>query len=112
MSDNRRKDPRYDLSITAEVQVGEDLLEGQTKNMSASGVSVEVDQELEDGVQVSLTLLLTQGGIEDPNTDPLDVAATVMWCAPKEDGGAVAGLRFEELNQAQKERLAALLESA
>ena len=112
MSDNRRREKRYEVSVTAELLVGDDVLEGQTRNMSATGVSVEIERELVDGAQVELTLLLTQGGVEDPTAEPLEVEATVMWCAAKEDGGAMAGLRFEELNQIQKGRLAALLESA
>jgi len=112
MSDNRRRDTRHEISVTAELLVGDDVLEGHTRDISGSGVSVEIDQELNDGAEVALTLLLTQGGIEDPTTEPLEVNATVMWSAPKEEGGAMAGLRFGELDQTQKSRLATLLESA
>lgn len=110
MTDNRRRDPRHNVQITAEVAFGERCVPGETRNISASGVNVVVDEELPDGGQVSLTLLRTVSGIEDPEFVPLELPASVMWCAPSDAGGFTAGLRFGELTTDQLVVLSGLIE--
>lgn len=110
MSENRRRDPRFEVSVTAEIVVGEDVFEGETKNISASGVNLEVDGIIQDSIEVTLMLMLTQDGIEDPTTEPLSLPAHVMWVAPTDAGAHMVGLRFGTLGAGQQERLAGLLE--
>lgn len=73
-------------------------------------------EPLDEGMRLALTLILTQDGIEDPNEEPFETTATVMWAAPTESGEAMMGLRFAETDTAQQARLqrflAALAEAA
>lgn len=111
---NRRADRRFDAAVAAEVEVRGEMLEGQTSDISSGGVSVQLPAALPEGEGVRLTLILTQDGIEDPNEDPFDTTASVMWNAPSDTGQAMAGLRFVDLQaaqQAQLQRFLAALQS-
>ena len=62
---------------------------------------------------VKVILFLTQDGIEDPDEEPFEAPAQVMWAAEQEAGRFVAGVRFGALSPAQStqlERFLAVLE--
>ena len=60
---------------------------------------------LQEGATIELALILTQDGIEDPNEEPFESKASVMWSAPTEDGKAMMGLRFAQVAPDQRRRL-------
>ena len=77
----------------------------ETRDVSSGGVKVEIEGSVEEGSQIGLTLILTEDGIEDPNQDPFEGPATVMWTAPTDGGATMAGLRFGDLAADQSNRL-------
>ena len=103
--ENRRIHRRYEAAIAAEVAVGNAVYEAKTQNISEGGVSAILEETLEEGSVVTLTLILTQDGIEDPNHEPFEIQANVMWAAPSDDGHNVAGLRFQDVSDEQRSRL-------
>jgi c-di-GMP-binding flagellar brake protein YcgR len=94
MSINRRQAQRYAAAVAAEVDVDGEIYPGETRDVSIGGVSVVVEAVLQEGQKYALTLILTQDGIEDPNEEPFEAHAQVMWAAPTESGECLAGLRF------------------
>lgn len=106
----RRSELRYDVALSAEILVDGYLYEGLTRNLSFSGVNVILDDDLPEGIQVQLTLFLTQDGIEDPSTAPFELTGTVMWTAPTEEGAWALGIRFGTLTGLQWETLANFLQ--
>jgi hypothetical protein len=91
------------------------MIEAETRDVSEGGVAVLLADEIEEGGTVGLTLILTQDGIEDPDEDPYQCEASVMWAAPQDDGRTLVGLRYlapppQEL-QRLKRFLAAVAES-
>jgi c-di-GMP-binding flagellar brake protein YcgR len=103
--ENRRQHTRYNVAVAAEVTQGDDTVEGETRDISAGGVSVMLSMPLQEGGTVALSLILTQDGIEDPNEEPFETRASVMWCAGLENGVAMSGLRFTDVAPAQRKRL-------
>lgn len=105
MSANRRQSKRYAAAVAAEVDVNGDVFPAETRDVSTGGVSVVLDADLQEGQQYGLTLILTQDGIEDPNEEPFETQAQVMWTAPNDAGGCLAGLRFSAPAPAAAARL-------
>jgi c-di-GMP-binding flagellar brake protein YcgR len=106
---NRREHARYPVSVAAEIELKGETLEGETRDISEGGVSVMLHgQGPSDGV-VALTLILTQDGIEDPDSEPFTAPANVMWSAPSDSGGSMLGLRFSKLSPAQSAALKTFL---
>jgi len=111
--ENRRQFKRYDAEVAAEVEIDGDIVEGETHDISGGGVSAAFSHAVTDGAVLPLTLILTQDGIEDPNEEPFETHAMVMWSAPAENGETMVGLRFHELQglqQAQLQRFLSALE--
>ena len=72
-------------------------------------MSVLIDGSLADankeGSTLSLTLILTQDGIEDPHQAPFVGPASVLWSAPPDSGQVLLGLRFAKLSADAQVRL-------
>jgi hypothetical protein len=115
MDHNRRKHTRFAVAIAAEIEAGGETLEAATRDLSEGGVSVLLPQRdadgpaLAEGRSLSLTLILTQDGIEDPEETPFVGSASVMWSAPTDDGQALLGLRFAPLSASARARLQGFL---
>lgn len=103
--DNRRKHRRYEAAVAAEVELDGETLEGETRDISIGGVSVLVDEPLDEGVNIAITLILTEDGIESAHEEAFTAKALVMWTAPTDQGGCLAGLRFSGLGAAETGRL-------
>jgi hypothetical protein len=73
-----------------------------TKDLSAGGAALEVEYPLIEGEAIRLSLYLVYEGIEDERTPPLVVGARVQWIAEGDDGTHSAGVRFEQITDAQK----------
>ncbi len=114
--DNRRKHTRFTAAVAAEVDTGDQVLEGETRDISVGGVSVLIEEPMAEGIEIGVSLILTEDGIESADEDPLNVRAQVMWAAPTDSGACLLGLRFARLAPAELLRLqrflAALAESA
>lgn len=69
------------------------VIDGICRDLSASGMSVEIDEPLEMGVLVRVRL-------ESPNASvaPLDATAKVMRCSQENEECYNLGLAFIELN--------------
>ena len=91
--------------MTAEVFLPDRVLEATTRNLSRSGVCFECEPVLAEGVTVAATLYLTVDGIEDATTAPLKVTTHVQWTSELDDGRALAGAQFLDLDLAAQKAL-------
>jgi len=109
--DNRRKHTRFAVAIAAEIEAGGQTVEAETRDLSEGGVSLMVSETvagyaaLAEGRTLSLTLILTQDGIEDPEEAPFVGPASVMWSAATDGGQMQLGLRFAALPADARARL-------
>ncbi|HMI91611.1 MAG TPA: PilZ domain-containing protein [Polyangiales bacterium] len=109
--DNRRKHTRFAVAIAAELEAGNQTVEAETRDLSEGGVSVMVPDSvaghaaLAEGRTLSLTLILTQDGIEDPHEPPFVGPASVMCSAPTDRGQTQLGLRFVPLSAGARAQL-------
>lgn len=101
----QRKHKRYTVQLAAEVDVGGEIAVASTQNVSSGGVGLVLDRALKDGRKVRVTLFLTQDGIEDPDEQPFEATAMVMWSAEQDAGTWAAGVKFEQVSDAQKKQL-------
>jgi c-di-GMP-binding flagellar brake protein YcgR len=103
--ENRRQHKRFDAAVAAEVEVDGQVYEAETRDVSIGGVSVLLDEPLDEGATLAVTLILTEDGIESANEESVTAQAQVMWAAPTDDGACMLGLRFSPLPGAQAQRL-------
>ena len=109
MSTENRQHPRYPIEVAAEIHVGKEVAVASTKDISNGGVSLLVDHALQEKQKINLTLFLTQDGIEDPDEEPFEAQATVMWSAERDGGAFTAGVRFDRISPAQQAHLGRFL---
>jgi c-di-GMP-binding flagellar brake protein YcgR len=102
---NRRAHRRYRVAVVAEVELDGDTHIGETRDVSLGGVAVSLEREVEEKSDVGLALILTQDGIEDPNEEPFETNAEVMWNAQSDTGTWTIGLRFAPLQEPQSNQL-------
>jgi len=102
---NRRAHVRYEASVSAEIELRGETLEGETRDISEGGASVLFSVALPDDSKVMLILILRQDGIEDPDHEPFSAQASVTWSAPQDDGRSMIGFRFASVNAGQKKQL-------
>jgi len=107
--ENRRKHQRFRAAIAAELELDAEQYAGVTRDLSQTGASIFVDAPLEDGSELSLTLLLTEDGIAAPDSEPLTLQAKVVWVAERKHNGLLAGLHFIKPTSQDNQRLALLL---
>jgi hypothetical protein len=93
----QRSATRFSVEVAAEVYTPKSVLPASTRNLSSTGVCLDVEQGLKEGITVGVSLFFTADGIEDPDAEPLNVKAKVMWCTEREDTGFSAGARFEDV---------------
>lgn len=106
---DHRQHPRYPVEVAAEVTVGRETLAAATQNISEGGVGLVSEAPFAEGSELSLSLFLTQDGIEDPDEEPFEVRATVAWTAPSDGGTHVSGIRFGALSAGQRAQLTRFL---
>jgi hypothetical protein len=105
----QRRAVRYEVAVSAEVYTVEAVLPASTRNLSESGVCFDLNQELPEDATVGVSLFLVADGIEDPDAEPLNVKAAVIWCTERDDGGFSAGMRFEGLTDEGNQTLGQFL---
>lgn len=96
--DNRRKNPRFKVSVEAQVTLGEQRFRGMLKDICRDAVLVEVQTEVAMGSALSLALELPGTG------GPLLVTGKVVRLASVEQGQDVAVL-FADLTPAAETRI-------
>ena len=96
---DQRRAERYDVAVSAEVYTAEEVLPASTRNLSETGVCFDITQALGEDATVGVSLFLISDGIEDPDAEPLNIKAKVVWCSEREDTGFSAGMRFEDLTE-------------
>jgi len=109
MSNEKREFQRFTVEVHGEVEIDGDVVAAATNDVSKGGCGLIVDRPVPEGGQVRITLFLTQDGIEDPDEDPFETVAKVMWMAPRDDGSYAAGLQFGNLSPAREMLLAHFL---
>ncbi|MBN2804621.1 MAG: PilZ domain-containing protein [Deltaproteobacteria bacterium] len=108
MSKELRRSTRYDVEVSAEVYTPTAQYAASTRNLSDSGVCLDVPDELAENSEIGVSLFLTTDGIEDPDAEPLNIKARVIWTSPRDDFGFSSGLRFDH-SDSSKEAIAAFL---
>jgi hypothetical protein len=101
----KRRAPRYDVDVSAEVNLGRRVIPMRTKNLSETGVCLVGRTPLAEGGDISLSLFLVVDGIEDPDSPPLEVGANVIWASPGNDDDHLAGCHFSDLDGGKVELL-------
>jgi hypothetical protein len=99
MGIEQRQAARYNVEISAEVYTAEAVLPATTRNLSETGVCFDLSTPLVEDATVGVSLFLVSDGIEDPDAEPLNIKASVVWCTERDDGGASAGMRFVDINE-------------
>ena len=99
----RRQHERFEIQMSAEVQIGADTFTAGTRDLSEGGAGLDCDRALPEGAETTLGLFLVVDGVEEERFPPLWVKGRVAWCA---EGDApnrfVAGIRFEVITEDQK----------
>ncbi len=107
----QRKAARFDVEVSAEVYTPSAVLTAFTRNLSDTGVCLDMDNGLEEGSTVGVSLFLTADGIEDPDIEPLNLKAQIIWCAERDESGYAAGARFQDLTPEHRATLKQYLEA-
>ncbi len=101
MSKEFRRSARYDVEVSAEVYTTDAVFAASTRNLSDTGVRLNLPMELKEGITIGVSLFLTTDGIEDPDAEPLNIKAKVIWSSPRGDSGFSSGLRFDHSETSQ-----------
>ncbi|MEM9073998.1 MAG: PilZ domain-containing protein [Myxococcota bacterium] len=101
MSTDLRKHPRVSVEVAGEVELGGEMVGVSTQNLSRGGVALVLDRAIAEGTEISLTLFLTQDGIEDPDEEPFESKAVVRWVAESDQQLTIAGVQFSAPTEAQ-----------
>jgi hypothetical protein len=107
--DNRRKHARFRSAIAAEIDVEGEIFAATTRDVSQGGAQIVTDAKLLEGSTITLTLILTEDGIESAHAEALTTRANIVWSAPTDSGETAAGLRFESLGVSGARTLSHLL---
>jgi hypothetical protein len=88
---NRRQQTRYDVSISAMLKIGDEVLERFITNLSLGGCLIAHDQRLPLGMPVELTFRI-------PTKDePLLVKGATRWSSDSGSGIQFEGLRARDV---------------
>ena len=93
----QRLSARFNVEVAAEVYTPKAVLAASTRNLSATGVCLDLSSALQEGGVVGVSLFFTSDGIEDPDAEPLNVRAKIVWCAQKDSDSYSVGASFEGL---------------
>jgi hypothetical protein len=96
-----RRAVRFDVDVSAEIYTADAVLPASTRNLSDSGVCVDIGRPLSEDAEIGVSLFLVADGIEDPDAEPVNLRAKVVWCSERDDTGFSAGMRFESIGEAE-----------
>jgi c-di-GMP-binding flagellar brake protein YcgR len=106
---DKRQAVRYQVEVNAEVYTREAVLLAQTRNLSNTGVCLDLNTELAENSVVGVSLFLVVDGIEDPDAEPLNIKASVIWSSEKDSGGYASGLHFDTADENATRAIASFL---
>jgi hypothetical protein len=103
----RRSHPRVDVVLVAMVEIpGVAPIRGRVANLSRSGISVVVDEEIAEGKGVIFNLRLVRGWTE---SNFLSLPGTVARCTPIGGASEIGGQFDAELEEHAKRLLDTLI---
>lgn len=102
---NRRSHPRYDTSLSVEVYTGDDMVLATANNLSVGGLGLLSNAPLPEKATVGLCMFLVEEGVEDAQTESINVRGEVIWCAQGDAGEYQSGLRFIALESAHQQSI-------
>lgn len=82
------------MRISCELTIAGETRHAETKNLSSGGAAIYFARPLTIGEVVTVSLFLTQDGIEDPDRAPFECAASIRWSKPARGRGHEAGMQF------------------
>ena len=92
--DNRQAE-RQDVELGAEVYTrSERIIAAGTENLCEDGVCLTLRREIPEGTLVGVSMFRVDDGIQDPDDEPVNKPAKVVWCDKKPGCKIVAGMRF------------------
>jgi c-di-GMP-binding flagellar brake protein YcgR len=106
----RRQHARFDVKLSAELTLGDDVFTATTRDISEGGVGLDLDRSLPEETELGINLFLVVDDVEDERSQPLKVRGFVAWCAERDEGEWAAGIRFAEVAANQKQWLKQFLE--
>ena len=101
----KRQDERYRVCISCELTISGETLHAETQNLSTGGAAVRFTRDLKVGEVVTVSLFLTEDGIEAAGGTPFECAASVRWTKPAGEGWFTAGLQFLAPSEEQRQLL-------
>jgi len=91
-SDDRRAHKRFNAEIAIKIKTGSTgSTAGSTRDVSEGGLSLVLDEPLEQGKRVEIRLPLG----DDEGDGQAVTTAIVMWSEKRDSGDYAAGLRFD-----------------
>ncbi len=91
---NRRAE-RRDVELLAEVYTrSEEVIAAEAENLCDDGVCLTLETELPEDAVVGVSMFRVDDGIEDPDAEPINTPAKVVWCDKKHGSLILAGMRF------------------
>jgi c-di-GMP-binding flagellar brake protein YcgR len=96
--------PRFPVRVSAEVEVGDDIYSGVTRNLSIGGVAIVITRAVEKGAMLQVSLFPVEDGVEQEGVDGLTLDAEVRWIK-EEIGGYSIGLQFQNVEGDKKKKL-------
>jgi hypothetical protein len=102
--------PRFTIRLSAELRVEALRVTGMTRNLSTSGVCVEIDRPIAEGKVIGLTLFIVEDDVETEGARGLELSGTVQWTAEGDRNYAI-GIKFAALNAAQSTALTKALKA-
>ncbi|MCP4606775.1 MAG: PilZ domain-containing protein [Proteobacteria bacterium] len=105
----QRRTARFDIEVAAEVYTPNEVLPANTRNLSNTGVCLDITKAIREGSVVGVSLFFTSDGIEDPDMEPLNLKANVIWCTERDDSGYSVGAHFDEMTSEHIAMLAEFL---
>jgi hypothetical protein len=98
----KRREPRFKVSLSAEIERPGRTVTAETRNMSLSGANLVCHHPFKEGESFGIGLFLVVDDVEDPTKPPLQCRAKVAWVAELEDHSYSAGVQFEDMTPEQK----------
>jgi hypothetical protein len=100
----RRRSPRYAISLVIEISSRGEQQVAHTMNLSLTGVRVVTKKPLSDGGEVTVLLYLFKGE-RDAMIGPVQAQGCVVWTKCVNEGIYEAGIDFQQIPDHQKEWL-------
>ena len=96
--------PRFPVRVSAEIEIGDDLLSGITRNLSIGGVAIVITRPVEKGTVLQVSLFAVEDGVETEGAEGLTLDAEVRWIK-QEIGGYSLGLMFVKVTPEKQKKL-------